>query len=513
MPTEPERDIEKTLRAYAKKRQEESGAPAELHPATRRLLQGEVARLRGGKTTESASFWAQWFGASWPRFAVSASALVILVTVMAALLLPALSRSKRKANLAMAQYRLKDSESLQDNRKLVLESPHSASADIPDQSKVREGLDGNRVAGEMQTYSASTAPALTSPEGQKKQDLDKNISLTAKSAPPTRDRAIMQIESLDTGLAKRAVPELAPATPPATVAAAAPEPASSTASATIPNSRLALELEESNSSRAPAPAPAAPPVIATTPAALPPASFAFNDTLANHALSEAPAGAFSDSASSVGKPSQSATDSLGLATITTESRKRSAPTVVPMNNFWSQPFARANSTNKLSRRQRTIGRTVLRSFRVEQNGNQIRFIDSDGSVYSGFLAGVQNKDEQTEALTITPSAADVGGRFESKITNSTSLDEGKQGIQNLYFRVSGTNRSLRQPVVFTGNFVPAAAIGRAYKSNLSNGPVVNGSVAPAFGPLNWQFLNSQLQGKVLVGGSNQMDIRALPVNH
>ena len=41
---EPEREIEKQLRAYAKERREQAGAPIELHPATRKLLQGEAAR-------------------------------------------------------------------------------------------------------------------------------------------------------------------------------------------------------------------------------------------------------------------------------------------------------------------------------------------------------------------------------------------------------------------------------------------------------------------------------------
>jgi len=39
-----ERLIEKLLRRYAKKRRDEAGAPVELHPATRRMLQGSVAR-------------------------------------------------------------------------------------------------------------------------------------------------------------------------------------------------------------------------------------------------------------------------------------------------------------------------------------------------------------------------------------------------------------------------------------------------------------------------------------
>ncbi|MFO1475805.1 MAG: hypothetical protein U1F98_04035 [Verrucomicrobiota bacterium] len=41
---EPERDIEKQLRAMARERRESAGDDFELHPATRRLLQGEVAR-------------------------------------------------------------------------------------------------------------------------------------------------------------------------------------------------------------------------------------------------------------------------------------------------------------------------------------------------------------------------------------------------------------------------------------------------------------------------------------
>ena len=39
-----ERPIEKLLHRFAKKRRDEAGTPAELHPTNRRLLQAEVAR-------------------------------------------------------------------------------------------------------------------------------------------------------------------------------------------------------------------------------------------------------------------------------------------------------------------------------------------------------------------------------------------------------------------------------------------------------------------------------------
>ncbi|NBV22808.1 MAG: hypothetical protein EBS05_12945, partial [Proteobacteria bacterium] len=44
MAIEPQRDLEQDLLAYKRRRHEQLGAPLELHPATRKMLQGEVAR-------------------------------------------------------------------------------------------------------------------------------------------------------------------------------------------------------------------------------------------------------------------------------------------------------------------------------------------------------------------------------------------------------------------------------------------------------------------------------------
>ena len=57
---EPERKIEKLLRAYAKKRQGDAGDPLKLHPAMRRQLQDEVARRKRQPEDEeeaSVSLW------------------------------------------------------------------------------------------------------------------------------------------------------------------------------------------------------------------------------------------------------------------------------------------------------------------------------------------------------------------------------------------------------------------------------------------------------------------------
>ena len=98
MANEPERPIEKLLRAAAKKRRDEAGAPFELHPATRRLLQGEVAR-KFAKAPRQARSFSERLGRWWPRFAWGA-ALFAVLGVAAWMLVPALRNGKPEALLA-----------------------------------------------------------------------------------------------------------------------------------------------------------------------------------------------------------------------------------------------------------------------------------------------------------------------------------------------------------------------------------------------------------------------------
>ncbi len=81
MPSEPDNRMDDLLKTYAKKRRDEAGAPFEMHPATRRLLQAEAAKQRPKTPDRSGS----WFGAMlafWPRLAVAASLVAVIgVTV------------------------------------------------------------------------------------------------------------------------------------------------------------------------------------------------------------------------------------------------------------------------------------------------------------------------------------------------------------------------------------------------------------------------------------------------
>ena len=81
MPSEQDQTpIEGLLKSYAKKRAEEAGGAAELHPATRRLLQGEVAKLRQEAQAAGDRSWMQWLILFWPRLATASAILVMLVT-------------------------------------------------------------------------------------------------------------------------------------------------------------------------------------------------------------------------------------------------------------------------------------------------------------------------------------------------------------------------------------------------------------------------------------------------
>src|SRR3989442_6371018 len=96
MPDEPNRNLEEQLAAWARKRRDEAGAPFELHPATRKLLQDEVARAFPKKSDQPAPEPAGWWKVFWPQFALAGS-LCLAMLILAGLLLPSLARSKSKA--------------------------------------------------------------------------------------------------------------------------------------------------------------------------------------------------------------------------------------------------------------------------------------------------------------------------------------------------------------------------------------------------------------------------------
>jgi hypothetical protein len=79
MADEPNKRMDDMLKAYADRRRQDAGGPIELHPATRQMLQAEVARTY--KEVPAAS-WLQRTIAFWPRVAFATACLVITLTLV-----------------------------------------------------------------------------------------------------------------------------------------------------------------------------------------------------------------------------------------------------------------------------------------------------------------------------------------------------------------------------------------------------------------------------------------------
>src|SRR5437867_12767608 len=81
MPSDPDNNrMDEALKVFAKKRRDDAGAPFELHPATRNLLQGEVARTYAKPDADQRS-WLQMVAMFWPRLAFAAAVVAVLGVV------------------------------------------------------------------------------------------------------------------------------------------------------------------------------------------------------------------------------------------------------------------------------------------------------------------------------------------------------------------------------------------------------------------------------------------------
>jgi hypothetical protein len=157
---------------------------------------------------------------------------------------------------------------------------------------------------------------------------------------------------------------------------------------------------------------------------------------------------------------------------------------------------------------------VLASFNVQQNGSELRVVDGDGSVYSGYLqlaiAPRGSGPVKAEAAFANDAIRSPKDAVQTK--PAARLEPEQLMPQAYFFRVAGTNRSLRQPVVFTGNLLPAASTNKAPPAVTNLGMRFNfersqdSSAQMGVVPL----MNTRISGKVVVGNANAVEINAEP---
>jgi len=137
-------------------------------------------------------------------------------------------------------------------------------------------------------------------------------------------------------------------------------------------------------------------------------------------------------------------------------------------------------------------------------------------VYSGYVQIADTvrlpRSAKAEAAVGGRAAGAQGMMLDQK--PAVRADADQRAPQTYFFRVTGTNRSLNQAVVFTGNLMAATNLAsflpstNALRIASGVGEARTGSSQPNLMPL----LNSRISGKVVVGKGQAIEINALPTN-
>jgi hypothetical protein len=90
---------------------------------------------------------------------------------------------------------------------------------------------------------------------------------------------------------------------------------------------------------------------------------------------------------------------------------------------------------------------VLNTFQVQQEGNEIRVVDADGSTYTGKIEQSAKGAELDSRIAARRDLAKQKPGYAAK-----SVDENKPAIPQSYFRATGYNVSLKKTLVFEGNY-------------------------------------------------------------
>jgi hypothetical protein len=528
MPDEPNSNIEEQLKSWAQKRREEAGPPMELHPATRKLLLDEATRTHGGrnaqKEPESKPPWLMVF---WPKL-VWALPLLVVTAIAAALLMPALSKAKSKGSRTLELARqdeakqfgeaLQDDSLAKDKNKLA-ETPALRPAAPP---PVAAPLSLN----EKQTASAETRA--------KEAGVAKSVKETETFA---RSEALASADAVK----KQATPPSQ--TSPATRGLPAGEesvlvrqryglaPAEKVEARGDPSSRT----RERSAARTPGDLNSAPATSAGKPvvesqlalnqparsggvggAATADGTKRYDDAQGTRGVAESVKLALKASQGGA-LPRGNVAAGVQLRDEQAASTDRFAYFGVPPTGQGTQQFAQVRNYRVNLNSPPALD--VLSSFQLEQNGRVIRIVDSDGSTYEG-----QTDDPQSEAgrkadvgvaavagEELKKTADDERAQTKSEASSSDALSLTSQYFG---FRVAGTNRTLNQLVVFQGNLlrennasVNGAAAGLA---PAQQAPTQLGQALSFQNTV--QIQGARIQGQATIGGSNRMEINAVPVS-
>jgi hypothetical protein len=467
---EPERQIEKWLRAFAKKRKA-GGDAFKLHSATRRRLQDAVSRqFADAPEEESVSLW-QLFRQQWAFLLVFTLALFL----GASLFLPALSKAKNRAlNVATASNLKQIGVAVQlaaeeNNGKLPATLDMLTNGYISSTNILNDPASGQRFI-----YIAG---------GERLDDLQSN-SVLAYSLETKKKRGVLladgRVETVNTrefdefnqrGLVQRVA-----------------QPAS------LGEMELAKNI----------PAPASAPVVASGTLAVgnggtfgggggggAGGTFGakLDDGLAKDKTSE------KSGASAVATDGSTLALAQKVSAAKTESQSEMFQSNLGSN---SQRFEQVRNNNNAGKPQ-----PVLASFEFHQNGSAVAVVDRDGSVYNGTIELGANVMPQAPAAP----PMERNGDFSNSARNQAAQNQmgvaqnqigaaQNNGNNGNFFRVTGQNRTTKQNVVFVGSVIPLPSSNANQASNQSQAS---------------SFSNICIIGTATVDVTNSVEINAMPV--
>ena len=473
---QPERKIEKLLRAFAKKRRADAGDAFKLHPVTRRLLHGEAAR-RAPKPGEG-SFFAKLFGRWRPGLVLYATCFAVVVFIGAALLLPSFSKAKTKSRSQMAgtkNFSTPAAPELAAKSGPLDRSPAESQGAVGSDRLDLAGAPAQREIAETR-MPASDFTSAHSGGGGGGGGESKNTDLPAATvALSAGDFGKNKIEA-DEAARKKLVAE------------------------TRATGEAALLFDRDQSVAA----------AAKTLALQPPGTVA--GTLSTASKAEAPAatglrldGLATQTDAFSGKLAVNEALISNTATLTQKFAQQSG------NNASAQNlFKNAAASAKLTQ--------VLANFQFQQNGSAVAVVDEDGSVYNGFLVAADETKLRNEPADLKRAPAKAALPSQKQAKDSQTEKNLELSAQNYFFRVSGTNRSLRQNVVFTGsvltlsNALPASS--QTFGSSFNRVGGAAGNISQVTDKNLYQqslFSNSRIAGTAVVNSTNEIEINALPV--
>src|SRR5215211_2807205 len=116
----------------------------------------------------------------------------------------------------------------------------------------------------------------------------------------------------------------------------------------------------------------------------------------------------------------------------------------------ARQFSHQSAVQSFRNKAQQVSRAanVLNQFQVEQQGNEIRVIDGDGSTYTG---KIENAAKSAELDSRIAARRDVAKKTRSYSAQAAGQSE---SVAPQFFRAMGYNVSLKKTLVFEGNYAP-----------------------------------------------------------